>query len=402
MVCTTRIEVVLAIRRHVRQAADAWSSGSCKSLSHDATRVASLWPGDQALRAATAMKTAQSAGLSPYIAFDRASGVPYYTQIYDGYRMAILSGRLGPGQRLPSTRTLAAELQISRLPVLNAFEQLLHEGYLEGKVGSGTYVRDCIPDEVARPMRLRRPVEPPQPVRRPSRAAAGVYGAYRDQGAGMFRSIPALDRFPHETFARLTRRHAAHLPPGMLAYGDPAGYAPLREAIAAYLRTARAVDCDAGQVIILSGSQMGLRVAAMTVTDAGFDRVHGGARVSGCAPCARHVSGKCRSGPDRQRGHRRCIDQPARPARAVDVRDAVASVPARSLDGSHTPARTPRLGRAQQRMDPRGRLRQRIPLLQPAARRAPGYGHERAGHLHRHIQQGAVPGHPARLRRRAA
>jgi GntR family transcriptional regulator/MocR family aminotransferase len=268
MADATRTEVVLVIRGHVRQAGVAWSSGLRESLSHDAMRVASLWPADQALPADTSMKTAQSAGLSPYIAFDRASGVPYYTQIYDGYRMAILSGRLGPGQRLPSTRTLAAELQISRLPVLNAFEQLLHEGYLEGKVGSGTYVRDCIPDEVARPMRLRRPVEPPQPVRRTAPPPPGVYGAYRDQGAGMFRSIPALDRFPHETFARLTRRHAARLSPSALAYGDPAGYAPLREAIAAYLRTARAVDCDAGQVIILSGSQMGLRVAAMTVTDA--------------------------------------------------------------------------------------------------------------------------------------
>ena len=264
----THTEVVLVIRRRVRHACAAWSSGLRESLSHDAMRVASLWPGDQALVAGTPVKTAQRAGLSPYIAFDRASGVPFYTQIYDGYRMAILSGRLGPGQRLPSTRTLAAELQISRLPVLNAFEQLLHEGYLEGKVGSGTYVRDCIPDEVARPMRLRRPVEPPQPVRRTSGPPPGIYGAYRDQGAGMFRSIPALDRFPHETFARLTRRHAAHLSPGSLAYGDPAGYAPLREAIAAYLRTARAVDCDAAQVIILSGSQMGLRVAAMSVTNA--------------------------------------------------------------------------------------------------------------------------------------
>jgi GntR family transcriptional regulator / MocR family aminotransferase len=192
--------------------------------------------------------------------------VPFYTQIYDGYRMAILSGRLGPGQRLPSTRTLAAELQISRLPVLNAFEQLLHEGYLEGKVGSGTYVRDCIPDEVARPMRLRRPMSPPLPMLTPPVAPPEPNGVPRDGGTGTFRSIPALDRFPHETFARLTRKHSAHLTPDLLAYGDAAGYAPLREAIAAYLRTARAVDCDASQVIVLSGSQMGLRVAAMSLT----------------------------------------------------------------------------------------------------------------------------------------
>jgi GntR family transcriptional regulator/MocR family aminotransferase len=209
------------------------------------------------------MKTAPSAGLTPYIPFDRLSGVPFYTQIYDGYRVAILSGRLGPGQRLPSTRTLAAELQISRLPVLNAFEQLLHEGYLEGKVGSGTYVRDCIPDEVARPMRLRHP---PLPVRkRPFVVNPSPARSRRDDGSGVFKSLPALDRFPNETFARLTRRHAGRLSEDLLAYADPGGYAPLRDAIAAYLRTARAVDCDPDQVIVVSGSQMGLRLAAMTL-----------------------------------------------------------------------------------------------------------------------------------------
>jgi GntR family transcriptional regulator/MocR family aminotransferase len=210
------------------------------------------------------MKAAPTAGLTPYIPFDRASGLPFYTQIYEGYRTAILSGRLGPGQRLPSTRTLAAELRISRLPVLNAFEQLLHEGYLEGKVGSGTYVRDCIPDEIARPMRM--PAQAPARPRRVLALAPSAIRSRRDDGSGTFKSLPALDHFPHETFARLIRRHSARLSDDLLAYGDPAGYAPLREAIAAYLRTARAVDCDPEQVIIVSGSQLGLRVAAMALT----------------------------------------------------------------------------------------------------------------------------------------
>jgi GntR family transcriptional regulator/MocR family aminotransferase len=209
------------------------------------------------------MTTMPRAGLTPYISFDRTCGVPFYTQIYNGYRTAIVSGRLGPGQRLPSTRTVAAELRISRLPVLNAFDQLLHEGYLEGKVGSGTYVRDCIPDEVARPMRLRRPT--PSRVR-PAMLAPDIDGTLCVEGSGTFRSLPALDRFPNGTFARLIRRHATHLPADLLAGGDPAGYLPLREAIADYLRIARDVDCDAGQVVILSGSQMGLRVAAMALT----------------------------------------------------------------------------------------------------------------------------------------
>ncbi len=219
-------------------------------------------PGGQALRTDAPMKAAPTAGLTPYIPFDRGSGVPFYTQIYEGYRTAILAGQLGSGQRLPSTRTLAAELRISRLPVLNAFEQLLHEGYLEGKVGSGTYVRDCIPDEVARPMRVPSPAR----SRRVLTLAPGAVRSRRDDGSGTFKSLPALDHFPHETFARLIRRHAARLSDDLLAYGDPAGYAPLREAIAAYLRTARAVDCDPEQVIIVSGSQLGLRVAAMALT----------------------------------------------------------------------------------------------------------------------------------------
>src|SRR5262249_38588719 len=98
------------------------------------------------------MKKRATAAISPCIPFDRASGVPFYRQIYEGYRAAILSGHIRPVQRLPSTRALAAELNISRLPVINAFEQLLHEGYIEGKTGAGTYVNEAIPDELARPI----------------------------------------------------------------------------------------------------------------------------------------------------------------------------------------------------------------------------------------------------------
>ncbi|MGH2532791.1 MAG: PLP-dependent aminotransferase family protein [Thermomicrobiales bacterium] len=193
----------------------------------------------------------------PYIPFDRASEVPFYRQIYDGYRAAILGGRLRSGQRLPSTRALAAELKISRLPVLNAFEQLLHEGYIEGKVGAGTYVRESIPDDVTRPVVVR----PPQPPH----AEGG-----RDDVLGAFRvSLPALDAFPRTTWARLVSRHAKRLPIELMAYGDPAGYLPLREAIAEYLRTARAVRCEAAQVLIVAGSQMALQLCALALVGAG-------------------------------------------------------------------------------------------------------------------------------------
>src|SRR5262245_54697891 len=86
-----------------------------------------------------------AAGLVPAIAVDRVSGKPLYRQLYEGYRDAILEQRLRGGQRLPSTRSLAAELGISRIPVLGAFEQLVAEGYFESRVGAGTFVSRSLP-----------------------------------------------------------------------------------------------------------------------------------------------------------------------------------------------------------------------------------------------------------------
>lgn len=198
-----------------------------------------------------------TSSLSPYISFDRRSGVPFYKQIYDGYRGAILAGRLRPGQRLPSTRALASELKISRLPAVYAFEQLLHEGYIEGRTGSGTYVTQSIPDELT-----------PGPPERPT--FSNVAPERRAIDLAPFRvSLPALDRFPQKIWSRLVARNARRLTPDLMAYGDPAGHFPLREAIADYLQTARAVRCDPSQVLIVSGSQMALQICASTLLQRG-------------------------------------------------------------------------------------------------------------------------------------
>src|SRR6266540_3311926 len=103
-----------------------------------------------------------TAAIFPLVPFERTCSVPFYKQIYEGYRAAILTGRLSPGQRLPSTRALAADLKISRLPILTAFEQLLHEGYIEGKIGLGTFVKDSIPDDLARPVLAQNPIMRPR------------------------------------------------------------------------------------------------------------------------------------------------------------------------------------------------------------------------------------------------
>src|SRR5258706_243194 len=118
------------------------------------------------------MTTTMNLDMTTLVVFDSRSSVPFYKQIYDGYRTAILAGRLRPGERLPSTRALAAELSISRLPVVNA----------------------C---------------------------------------------------------------------------GHAAGHAPLRRAVADYLRTSRAVHCEASEVLIVSGSQMALQICALALLGRG-------------------------------------------------------------------------------------------------------------------------------------
>lgn len=93
------------------------------------------------------MSTSLVASLSLHLEFEKQAAEPLFRQLYSGLRAAILAGRLEGGTRLPPTRQLAEELEISRKTVVNAFEQLIAEGYLEGKVGSGTYVARVLPEE---------------------------------------------------------------------------------------------------------------------------------------------------------------------------------------------------------------------------------------------------------------
>src|SRR5579864_9178685 len=90
-----------------------------------------------------------ASGLLPVIAVDRKASQPLHRQIYNSFRAAILDGRLRPGQRIPSTRVFASEMGVSRFPVLNAYAQLLAEGYLESRVGAGTVISGALPEQVA-------------------------------------------------------------------------------------------------------------------------------------------------------------------------------------------------------------------------------------------------------------
>jgi len=212
-------------------------------------------------------------GIPPILAVDRTSRTPLYRQLYDGYRAAIVERRLRAGQRLPSTRGLAAELGISRIPVLQAFEQLLAEGYFESRPGAGTFVASSLPDEMTRARRTAAPAPAPPPGKRAVGRAPKVLLRREEpwlRGWGAFRvSQPAVDRFPFQVWSSLVSRHARNPKGSLLLYGDPRGYRPFREAIAAYLTTARAVRCDPDQILVVSGSQQALEISARVLLDPG-------------------------------------------------------------------------------------------------------------------------------------
>jgi len=212
-------------------------------------------------------------GFLPPVALDTASGVPMYDQLSEWFRRAILAGQLRPGQRVPSTRSLARELNISRVPVLSAYEQLFAEGYLETFVGAGTCVAHSIPadSEPAKPVQRASQRSTQSAPRRIARRVEGLRTPPQTwaDNQGAFRvGLPAMDHFPASAWAKLVSRHARHAAVGDMVYAGPMGYLPLREAIAEYLATVRAVRCDASQIIITTGSQQGLQLCAHALLEA--------------------------------------------------------------------------------------------------------------------------------------
>src|SRR6185437_11626323 len=198
-------------------------------------------------------------GFVPPVAIDARRRTPIYQQLYEWFRTAILTGQLRPGQRVPSTRQLASELGVSRIPVLGAYEQLHAEGYLASLIG-----RPAARHTTNHTANGGGP-------RRTSRLAGTIFQT--DQSwlgnPGAFRiSLPALDRFPTAVWARLVNRHPRRVTRAMMAYGDPMGDRSLREAIAEYVGAARAVRCDASQIMVTTGSQQGLLVTARVLLDA--------------------------------------------------------------------------------------------------------------------------------------
>jgi GntR family transcriptional regulator/MocR family aminotransferase len=208
-----------------------------------------------------------------FVELDPARDLPLFRQLYGGIRDAVLGGRLPAGAHLPPSRGLAAELGVSRNTVTLAYDQLVAEGYLRGRPRSGMQVASTLPPRAGpKPMGSAgaRAQEPPRiSARGLAIASAPMPGlAWAGKPPAPFRpGVPALDLFPLRLWSRLVHRRLRRPPP--LGYGDPAGYAPLRAAIAEYVSAARGARCVADQVIVVNGSQQGVDLAARVLLDAG-------------------------------------------------------------------------------------------------------------------------------------
>jgi GntR family transcriptional regulator/MocR family aminotransferase len=200
---------------------------------------------------------------------DRAR--PVVRQIYGQVRGAILEGALASGARLPSSRDLAGRLGVARASVVSAYEQLTAEGYIESRVGAGAFVAADLTGvlDVRAPPIGEAPAPPPALPERAADVADGppILNLPGESALNTGRTL--MDARAQAAWRRASRRALSHLGAEHFGYAPPAGDPALRAAIAAYLRAARGVVCEPDQVIVTSGAQQAIDIAARVLITPG-------------------------------------------------------------------------------------------------------------------------------------
>jgi len=206
------------------------------------------------------------------ISLDHQSRDPLHRQLFLQLRDAILQGALLAGTRLPSTRLMATDLGVSRNTVLNAFDQLMAEGYLVSRAGSGTFISDQIPDELLSKMgegRTASPLNRDFPLSYQAQDLKKSSDTKPYHNGPFSPGLPELDQFPFGDWARLLARHWRH-PKREYLTGNPIGGSlELRKALSTYLAQTRAVKSDPEQILILSGSQQALHLVVKAFANPG-------------------------------------------------------------------------------------------------------------------------------------
>lgn len=194
------------------------------------------------------------------IQLDYSSSVPLYIQLYNVIRESILSGRLKGGLKLPGTRTLANEFKVSRNTIILAFEQLIAEGYIKGKAGAGTYVTDDIPDKLLKEKKKHSEnyLYSSKAKKISTPASASQRFMPENNFVPFQHGIPSVKDFPLDLWLKIFNKTMQRFSTYQLSKLDGTGYKGLKEAIALYLQTYRAVNCTPEQIFIVNGSQQGL------------------------------------------------------------------------------------------------------------------------------------------------
>jgi GntR family transcriptional regulator / MocR family aminotransferase len=209
------------------------------------------------------------------LALNSNSPIALYRQIYDGLRDGIISGRFESGTRLPASRTLATSLGVSRITVTECYDRLVSEGYLETRRCSGTFVCTRLPERdlyavgAAIGHNVQRQRDVPMRLSRYGPIInAPILQPVSPEIIRLDRHGPDVRAFPKKLWTRLWVRRMQEECSKRLQYTQEfSGSTDLRVAVAQYLRKSRAVICDPSQIVIVSGSQQAIYLAARVFLD---------------------------------------------------------------------------------------------------------------------------------------
>ncbi|WP_427108951.1 PLP-dependent aminotransferase family protein [Lysinibacillus xylanilyticus] len=182
-----------------------------------------------------------------WIPIDRSSDIPLNRQVYQQIREKILNGHLQAGEKLPSTRELSAELQVSRNVILDTYDQLLAEGFLLARRGSGTFVAEGAFLTQHDSSFLLHEVSEKKPKNNIINFRSG---------------IPALDLFPRKTWAKLSHQLWSDIESTNFGYDSPEGRLELRQTLTHYLLRTRGVNCQPEQIVITSGATQAMTLVS--------------------------------------------------------------------------------------------------------------------------------------------
>ncbi|ELY4126421.1 PLP-dependent aminotransferase family protein [Cronobacter malonaticus] len=195
-----------------------------------------------------------------------------HKRLYNALRLTILDGSLPAQSRLPASRDLAQQLGLSRNTVLTVYEQLLAEGYVTSRAGSGTFVAGMLPDSLL----SAPPVAQGQHVRvahagfsSRGKTLLGQVSASPKQWGAFIPGVPDVHAFPHQLFSKIQARISRRPSPQRLTYSCQGGTPELQRALVDYLRVSRSVHCTADQVLITEGIHQAIDLVARMLCDRG-------------------------------------------------------------------------------------------------------------------------------------